>query len=143
MNWVINIKMRIKDICLAEWGWSHLFKKTQQLPKPTKTAKEFARWARTLPQYGIYHEGSILTSEFVQYDIESWHRENDPRLKAVDDTIKQGIVEPVSLGQPGKGRVAVVDGGHRITSAVNLWLKTGQDTLIPFYFHSRKKSEQA
>ena len=136
--------MRISDICyLREFNLSSLFvPQTRKVPAtPLYSAKKFIKMAKKLkpiPGMPGYTEGSIPASNFVNYDIENWQRNQDPRLKAVEKTISQGIREPIQLAQPGKDRVAVVDGGHRISAAVNYWLHTGKDVQIPFYFHSRK-----
>ena len=110
-----------------------------EIPAPTRSAKDFNKMAQELPMYNGYHDGSLPVSEFLKYDIENWRRNDDPRFRRVAQTLNQGIREPVQIGQPGKGRVAVIDGGHRISAAVKYYLETGKDIQIPFMYHARKE----
>lgn len=134
--------MRIGDIIKSPYKTElkpSVILQSPEIPAPTKSAKEFNKMARALPIYGGYHGGELPASEFLKYDIENWRRSDDPRFRNVAQTISQGIREPVQIGQPGKGRVAVIDGGHRVTAAVKYYLETGRDIQIPFYYHARKE----
>jgi hypothetical protein len=138
----LNSDMRISDIIKSPYKGDlkmSTILQAPQIPAPIFSAKKFNKIAREQPIYSGYHGGSMPASQFMKYNIENWNRNEDPRYQEVAKTIAQGVREPIQLGQPGKDRVAVIDGGHRVTAAVKYYLETGKDVEIPYLYHSRKE----
>ncbi len=79
-------------------------------------------------------------SELVKLPI-SWVRGDDERLNTVFKTLKMGqdINSPIKLLNCGCGKTYMLeDGGHRITAAYKLFIKTGEDIKIPVHKYISK-----
>lgn len=131
---VLNIPMQSREFLQLQEFNLRFLQPRKPLPGPSKDSNDWQQYADQFETVLGYRVGQIPVSEFVKYDIKNWSRNDDPRLRSVQKTIRSGIREPIRIGQDRSGQVIVSDGGHRVSAAVDLWLRTGKDISVPFYF---------
>ena len=79
----------------------------------------------------VWVVGHMKVSEFLDYNIINIERGQDPRLAEINKTISVGVKEPVRIEMFREAAI-VIDGGHRITAAIEYYLNTKRDIFVQY-----------